>query len=407
MKKILTYAVAAVAVTAFLSVQSCTDDPAAPDNTSGGADDPSEASATISISGIGLWANTAQVSVTHENVSDLKVYYGEKGGQALHLIEPDEDGNYFITAGYSTSDNDAGLKVSTPVKGTGVFAGRTYVVEVFDGEPSEENAAIATEEFTAESGDVIQNGDMSGWSTVQSPNLFGQIVDVPYPNAANNSFWSSGNNGITSGLCTNDNNSAKLEADKVIIAFACGNMYIGTFSYADMVGTASFGQKFEWTARPRALKVKIKAEVGAITDIGSLDPLAPEADDDHTNDLIKGESIDMARIYAVVTDWTARHDVKSGMVSSVEDINPWDPATQTSVDGSGAILGYASQYISESTAGEDFVTLEIPFVWYDHETKPDADNYSIVISCATSYRGDYLTGCASNKLWVDDFEFVY
>ena len=74
MKKILTYAVAAVAVTAFLSVQSCTDDPAAPDNTSGGADEPS---ATVSVSDIDLWANTAKVTVTAENVSDLKVYYGE------------------------------------------------------------------------------------------------------------------------------------------------------------------------------------------------------------------------------------------------------------------------------------------------------------------------------------------
>lgn len=404
MKKILTYAVAAVAVTAFLSVQSCTDDPAAPDNTSGGADEPS---ATVSVSDIDLWANTAKVTVTAENVSDLKVYYGEKGSQASHEIEPDENGNYFISAGYTTSDNDAGLKVSTPVEGTGVFAGRTYVVEVFDGEPSEENAAIATEEFTAESGDVIPNADMSGWSTTQIPNLVGQMVDVPYPNAEGSSFWSSGNNGITAGLCTNDNNSAKLEAAKVIIAFACGNMYVGTFSYGNLVGTASFGQKFEWTARPKALKVKMKAEIGAITDIGTLDPLAPEADDDPSNDLIKGESIDMARIYAVVTDWTAPHGVKSGIVSSVEDINPWDPATQTSVDGSGAILGYASQMIDESTEGDDFVTIEIPFVWYDTETRPAADNYSIVISCATSYRGDYLTGCATNKLWVDDFEFVY
>ena len=388
MKKILTYAVAAVAVTAFLSVQSCTDDPAAPDNTSGGADEPS---ATVSVSDIDLWANTAKVTVTAENVSDLKVYYGEKGSQASHEIEPDENGNYFISAGYTTSDNDAGLKVSTPVEGTGVFAGRTYVVEVFDGEPSEENAAIATEEFTAESGDVIQNGDMSSW-TVKDGTL-------PYPNAEGDNFWDSGNNAFTDGLCTDDNKAAKLQPVAFGSIFACGNIFTGDFNQDGLKGTASFGQKFEWTARPRALKVKYKAEIGAMTTIGSIDP--------EKDNLVENESIDMARIYAVVTAWEKRHGVTSGLGVTLEDINPWDPATQTSVDGSGAILGYASQYISESTAGEDFVTLEIPFVWYDHETKPDADNYSIVISCATSYRGDYLTGCASNKLWVDDFEFVY
>lgn len=401
MKKILTYAVAAVAVTAFLSVQSCTDDPAAPDNTSGGADEPS---ATVSVSDIDLWANTAKVTVTAENVSDLKVYYGEKGSQASHEIEPDGNGDYIITAGYTTVENESEYKVSTPVEGTGVFAGRTYVVEVFDGDPSEDNTAIATEEFTAEGGDVIPNADMSGWSEVTIQGLV--PADVPYPNPAGETFWHSGNNAFTKSLCTEDNGSARLAADNSIV-FACGNMFSGNFEQSGMSGTASFGQVFEWTARPRALKVKMKAEIGAITDIGTLDPLAPEADDDPSNDLIKGESIDMARIYAVVTDWTARHDVKSGMVSSVEDINPWDPATQTSVEGSGAILGYASQMIDESTEGDDFVTIEIPFVWYDTETRPAADNYSIVISCATSYRGDYLTGCATNKLWVDDFEFVY
>ena len=403
MKKILTYAVAAVAVTAFLSVQSCTDDPAAPedqtgntDNPSGGADEPS---ATVSVSDIDLWANTAKITVTAENVSDLKVYYGEKGSQASHEIEPDGNGDYIITAGYTASQNEAKLNISTPVEGTGVFAGRTYVVEVFDGDPSEDNTAIATEEFTAESGDVIQNGDMSGWSTVQLPNLGGQMVDVPYPNAAGNNFWSSGNNAFTDGLCTDDNKAAKLQPVAFGSIFACGNIFTGDFSQAGFKGTASFGQKFEWTARPRALKVKYKAEIGAMTTIGSVDP--------EKDNLVENESIDMARIYAVVTAWKERHGVTSGMGVTLEEINPWDPATQTSVDGSGAILGYASQYISESTAGEDFVTLEIPFVWYDHETKPDADNYSIVISCATSYRGDYLTGCASNKLWVDDFEFTY
>lgn len=392
MKKILTYAVAAVAVTAFLSVQSCTDDPAAPDNTSGGADEPS---ATVSVSDIDLWANTAKVTVTAENVSDLKVYYGEKGSQASHEIEPDGNGDYIITAGYTASQNEAKLNISTPVEGTGVFAGRTYVVEVFDGDPSEDNTAIATEEFTAEGGDVIPNADMSGWT------MIGDKADIPYPNASGEAFWTSGNNSITKTLCTNDNEAAKLQPYSLSFfnIFACGNIFTGDFEQISTKGTASFGQKFEWAARPKALRVKYKAEIGSMTMIGSVDP--------EKDNLVVNESIDKARIYAVVTDWKERHGVTSGMGVTLEEINPWDPATQTSVDGSGAILGYASQMIDESTEGDDFVTIEIPFVWYDTETRPAADNYSIVISCATSYRGDYLTGCATNKLWVDDFEFVY
>jgi len=71
----------------------------------------------------------------------------------------------------------------------------------------------------------------------------------------------------------------------------------------------------------------------------------------------------------------------------------------------GAILGYASLMIDESSDG--FVTVEIPFMWYDTVSAPADGNYSIVISCATSNRGDYLTGCSNNELRIDSMEFVY
>ena len=87
-----------------------------------------------------------------------------------------------------------------------------------------------------------------------------------------------------------------------------------------------------------------------------------------------------------------------------EPTGMWDPSTAASLE-EGAILGYA---ILDITADqESFTDAEIPFVWYDTVTKPAEGNYSIVISCATSKRGDYLTGCSTNKLWVDNFEFVY
>jgi hypothetical protein len=82
----------------------------------------------------------------------------------------------------------------------------------------------------------------------------------------------------------------------------------------------------------------------------------------------------------------------------------WDPVKKTELE-EGAILGYASLMIDESSDG--FVTVEIPFMWYDTVSAPADGNYSIVISCATSNRGDYLTGCSNNELRIDSMEFVY
>ena len=406
MKKILNCAAAVIAAAAILGVQSCTSDPAAPENP-GSNETPetpgTEASATIEVSDIDLWSNTAKVSVSAENIDDLKVYYGVKDSGVSHEIEA-EDGVYTISAGYTASKNDAGLDIFSLVEGTGVFAGKTYVVEVFDGAPSETNLPVASEEFTTDAGDVIPNGDMSGWSKKDWIDSDEKAHKITYPNAEGETFWDSGNNAfleqydetgeptLFTPLCQEENGAAMLSARMVInFVFAPGNMYTGDFDYSGFSGTANFGKVFNWTARPAALKVSYKAAVGKIDKEGSNDPEKGNYKDKQ----------DTSRVYAVVIDWTKQHGVTSGMGTPA---GMWDPATAKSLD-EGAILGYA---ILDITADQkEFTDVEIPFVWYDTVTKPADGNYSIVISCATSKRGDYLTGCSTNQLWVDNFGFVY
>lgn len=85
-------------------------------------------------------------------------------------------------------------------------------------------------------------------------------------------------------------------------------------------------------------------------------------------------------------------------------MNVWDPASQTSTD-EGKILGYASQMFEGEQ--NEFVEVIIPFCWYDTESMPSEGSISLGIACCTSTRGDYLTGSKDNKIWVDDFEWVY
>ncbi len=50
--------------------------------------------------------------------------------------------------------------------------------------------------------------------------------------------------------------------------------------------------------------------------------------------------------------------------------------------------------------------ITLPLDFYDTQARPTG-KYSIVISCSTSAYGDFMVGCTTNTMYVDDFEWVY
>ena len=295
------------------------------------------------------------------------------------------------------SQNDDGLTVYTPASGTGLFATRTYEYEVKVGDTPIGSGTIATPEA-----DTIENAGMDDWSTY---NVVGSSITggtVPYPNAEGNSFWVGGNNKTTNALCTGNTTEAGLhgtacaQLKPTVMAgvFAAGNLFTGTFAcgtgFLDMFGFASFGVKYRFAARPTGLKVRYKATVTKVTNNNS--GKGPLTTDD----------IDPARIFVCITDWTARHAVKSG--KTYDESTFWNP-NKTDRLAEGPILGYGNRYITESTA--DWVEEVIPIYWYDTQAAPNPDNFTLSISCVTSTYGDYVTGSENNLLFVEDFEWVY
>ena len=345
---------------------------------------------SVDESSVDLWANTAKVTVSDASADvTYTVQYREKGTTDWYNAEGDATNGFTLAPEYDNKTNGAEITVYTVKDGSGIYAKNTYEVRLMNGETE-----VSTIEFTTEGGDVIPNGDMSEWST--------KAGNLPYPNADGDSFWDSGNNSLAAMfegiLCQEDSEIkgvAFLKANMVLgSVFAPGNMYTGDFVMNDDgTGTANFGKVYNWTARPNALKLSYKAEVGTIDKVGPYDTEGAS---------FNGQQ-DITRIYVAVIDWTKQHGVTSGMG---EPYGMWDPTKTDKLD-EGAIIGYASLDITQNQA--DFTDVEIPFEWYDTEAKPASGNYSIVISCATSNRGDYLTGCSTstNKLWVDDFEWVY
>ena len=347
-----------------------------------------------------LWANTA--TVTTANVPDGgSVQYRIKGAADWTDAVLVEGSKYRLAPVYETSRNAAGLDVHTIKAGTGVFAATNYEVRI-----AKDGQTVDSKEFATAAGDKIPNGDMSGWSKRIWIDGSNNEYPITYPNPEGMKVWDSGNNAfleqnngeesLFTPLCRQDETepgTARLQARMVLgFVFAPGNMFTGDFDYSGFSGTVNFGKPYAWTARPRALKVRYKAQVGKIDKVGSYDP-----DKDSYKD-----QPDRARIFVAVVNWKAQHGVPSGMT---EPAGMGDPAAKTSLD-EGTILGYGDLVITQTATG--WVEATLPFNWYAKDAaNPASAPFSLVISCATSVRGDYLTGCSTNTMQVDDFEWVY
>lgn len=358
-----------------------------------------------------LWANTASFTLSNipADATSVSVQYRIKGQTTWNDadVTANTDGSYTakISPTWTTSTNEAGLTIHSVDPKTGIFARKSYEYQLLA-----DGTTVASGEFTPKNnlGDIIPNAGMESWSTKSMKKIISGSANVPYPNAVKyedatgtDKFWDSGNNAYmtnsgTDKLCTQatysgmvGNYCAQLAAKYAAIAFAAGNLYTGDFVMDGTVGYAQFGQPYTYSARPAALKLKYAAEIGEINRVKNDPPVST--------------GLDKGRIFVCIVEWSDRHAVKSG--TSVDKTTFWDPETVSSLN-EGKIIGYGSAYITESYTAS-MKDLELPIVYYEKTDTPPTGNYTLVISTATSYLGDYLTGCDTNKLWVDDFEWVY
>ena len=237
-------------------------------------------------------------------------------------------------------------------------------------------------------GDVIPDGNM------ENPGL--SCFTQENQNAE---FWASGNNGFAEELCTSaafdgmgGSRCALLKASAPpIVGLAAGNLMSGIF-YKDglTTGVVEFGQPYTWTARPSGMKVKYHATVGIVNQTK------------HSGAPIGKGDQDKARIFVAIVDWNARHRVASGRGAPT---GTWDP-TETTATDEGKIIACGSLFIDRSTAGDRMTEITLPLDFYDTQARPTG-KYSIVISCSTSAYGDFMVGCTTNTMYVDDFEWVY
>ena len=335
-----------------------------------------------------LWQNTGTVTAlisADEYASGAALEYRIKGDTEWQPMQESGYDAGILTATiapeWKTETNPNGLTVYKLVPKKGLFAGHTYEFRLLVG-GNEQGAPL---EYTAPAGNTIPNGDMEDAS-----------MSCWTQNNKTAEFWGSGNNTFTKGLCTQapfaGGTRAKLQATSAVGVLASGNLFTGLFQ-KDLItrGVVSFGQTYAWKARPRALKVQYFAE-----HIGPVD-----IDKKFGAPIGMGDQ-DRARIMVAIVDWNTRREVGSG---TEPPTGTWDPQEAASTE-QGKIIAYGSLFIDESSTGDRMIDTQLELHFYDREAKPSG-LYQLVISCSTSAYGDFMTGCKSNVLYIDNFEWAY
>ena len=257
-----------------------------------------------------------------------------------------------------------------------------------DGENMTPVQALTTEEEL-----VLQNGSFDAWCDIDIKGLLGN-VKTAYPNAsADIKFWDTSNSGansmssenptkgVTDPVHTSGGKAAELQSKKVVIAFAAASLYTGTFGEVNMgtmSATLNFGQPF--TSRPIELKGFYRYIPVAIDNVGKNLP---------SNTVQKGDP-DQCSIYIALAK-------KSFLI----DNN--DPNTFINFKEDPDIIAYGELPSGVATEGLDYVEFSIPIKYKNLTEKPT----HIIIVCSASKYGDYMTGGAGSKLYVDDFSLIY
>lgn len=314
-----------------------------------------------------VWSSFANVSAEYKTESEPAgmTFQYRKTGDADWTVFPADQ---LVKEGRKFSAKIAGLEPGT---GYEVWA-------ITDAEQNEANiASFVTEEETQ-----LPNFNFDSWY---------KDGKEWYPNAdlGDNYFWDSGNKGANTVSEVNPTTpeetfvvkgkAVKMESKYVVVAFAGGNIYSGSFGKASISITnpgASINFGRPYTSRPTALHGWY-----------SYAPVAIDRVKSPYEDL--AGTMDIGKIYIALTDWGSSFEVNT---STQKFFNPEDPA----------VIAYGELEITENSNGE-YKEFTVNLDYRDLERKP---THVLLVATASKY-ADYFTGGVGSTLYIDEFEFIF
>ena len=234
-------------------------------------------------------------------------------------------------------------------------------------------------QFTTEAADQLPNFNFDSWYK-DGKNWYANA------DMGDNYFWDSGNKGANTLSEVNPTSpeetfvvsgkAVRMESKYVILAFAGGNIYSGSFGSVSGLGASiNFGRPY--TCRPTALHGWYSYAPKAIDKVK-----APYED-------LKG-TMDVGKIYVALTDWSSPFNVNTNTGTFfVPDEDP-------------AVIAYGELEIPENSNGE-YKEFTIDLEYRDLERIP---THVLVVATASKY-ADYFTGGVGSTMYIDEFEFIF
>ena len=260
---------------------------------------------------------------------------------------------------------------------TGLTANTTYQYRVsVDGTAGEEKS------FTTAEAIPLTNGSLDDWSQAADNARLWQ----PWA-AGGTSFWDTGNKGATTvgdsnsmpttETATGSGKAAALESKYIVIKFAAGNIFTGSYKKTDGTnGVLDFGRPF--TSFPTKLRFQYKYTCQTIDKVG----------DDSMN-YLKGRP-DSCQVYIALTDWDQPFEVRTR------------PSERQLFDPSDShVIAYGELIKGETVSNWTQAEITLNYRYTNRTPK-----YILIVASSSKY-GDYFTGGTGSKLWLDECELIY
>lgn len=260
---------------------------------------------------------------------------------------------------------------------TGLTAKTTYQYRVsVDGTAGEEQT------FTTAEAIPLTNGSFDEWSQAADNAKLWQ----PWA-AGGTSFWDTGNKGATS---VGDSNSipttetsngsgkaASLESKFIVIKFAAGNIFTGTYKKTDGTnGVLDFGRPFN--SFPTKLRIHYKYTCQTIDKVG-----------DDSMSYLKGRP-DSCQVFIALTDWDQPLEIRT----RPSERQLFDPADSH-------VIAYGELIKGETVSSWTQADIVLNYRYTNRTPK-----YILIVASSSKY-GDYFTGGTGSKLWLDECELIY
>ena len=322
------------------------------------------------ISGIAPWCWSADIYATFDGVSQAPAFKYRKAGDEEWIQLPDSLVN---VDGVNASARIDSLDQATEYE----------VKLIFNGEE------LPGQSFVTETPEQLPNFSFDDW-------WLGGKVWWPYGEdyPEENRVWDTANPGTGSMIGMNlttpeevdviMGKALRMQSKYVLVKFAAGNLFTGKF--VGLVGTT--GADLDWgtpfTTKPKALKGYFKYDPAMVNYIENT-PVANPSEPDQ------------CQIQVILIDTE-----KPFKVLPMGGINgPTYDGEMVDISSSDYIMARGVQNYG-STEGK-WVEFEIPIEYKDPTRKPTY----VILTCASSYLGDYFTGGDGSVMLVDEFEFIY